>query len=86
MVAFAPLLLSLPAPCACQVVNGSYINETYSNPEGIRCAVWEGPIILTANATFIIHFEQRASGQVRRPSSCAVAAIATSPHASAEFL
>eukprot|EP00941_MAST-03F_sp_MAST-3F-sp1_P004857 g4857.t1 len=41
------------------------INETYSNPDGVKGAVWEGPIVksATGNCHFIIHFEQRPNGQ-----------------------
>lgn len=49
------------------------INETYSNPDGIKNAVWEGPIVKvnklkdsdeeTVDENFIIHFEQKPNGQ-----------------------
>eukprot|EP00939_MAST-03C_sp_MAST-3C-sp1_P003429 g3429.t1 len=46
-----------------KIVESSEIDETYSNPEGVENAVWEGPILRCFDQEFILHFEQRESGQ-----------------------
>jgi len=46
-----------------KVVETSEIDETYSNPQGIANAVWEGPILKCHGHEFILHFEQRQTGQ-----------------------
>ena len=38
------------------------LDETYSNPEGVKTAVWEGPMVRYQGETFLVHFEQIPSG------------------------
>eukprot|EP00938_MAST-03A_sp_MAST-3A-sp1_P005758 g5758.t1 len=37
------------------------IDETYSNPEGVKTAVWEGPMMTCSSEVFLMHFEQLPS-------------------------
>jgi hypothetical protein len=45
--------------CVCTAT----INETYSNPESIANAVWEGPILEAHGQQFIVHFEHKKNKQ-----------------------
>jgi len=39
------------------------INETYSNPDGVKNAVWEGPMMRFNGNLFLVHFEQMKTGE-----------------------